>query len=131
MEFLNANTGNIALAIMVVYSILKLIAPYTKSTTDDQVVKAIDDTKAWIEKNAPAAWASVEALAQKGAVNGSLQKLALFLQALNEHHIEDVGAPMPVDAIPTAKRQAAAISAADALAKAAVASVPPAAPASK
>lgn len=131
MEFLANNTGNIALALIVVYSIMKMIAPYTKGTVDDQIVKAIDDTKAWVEKNAPDAWTAVEALATKGAVNGSLQKLALFLQTLNEHHIEEHGVPLPSEAIPAAKRQAAAISAADSLAKKATASVPTVAPASK
>ena len=131
MDFITNNSGNIALAFMIIYSVMKLIAPYTKSTTDDQVVKAIDDVKAWVETNAPGVWAKVEALSTKGNVSGPLNKLAIFLHQLNEAHIEDTGAPLPVSAMPSAKRQAAALSAADVLAKAAVASVPPAAPASK
>lgn len=136
IENFMAYSGPIALAFMVVLSILRVIAPRTGSTVDDQIVSGVDTGLAWLRENMPDAFSKIEAAARGGALTGGAAKLAAYLWELNEAHIADHGVPMPIDLIEQAKRKAAGAAAADKAARAIPAAVaaampnPPAGPAS-
>lgn len=116
MEYIT--TGNIALLILVIYSILKLVAPSTKTGLDDKIVTGIDTGLAWLKSNMPDAYAKVEKAATGGTLTGGAAKLAIYLWELNMNHIADHGVPMPVEMIETAARKAEGMAAKSTLDKA-------------
>jgi type II secretory pathway component PulM len=118
-------TGNIALLFVVVYSLLKLVAPVTRTTKDDKVLAAIESARGWVQENAPDFWAIVEAHAQTGSLSGAANKLQAFLNALNAAYHQDKGVDLPQGAVDFAARKAAALSALDKISR------PPAGPVSQ
>ena len=111
MEHLTS--GNIALAFVIVLSILRFIAPRTGSTADDKIVAGIDTGLAWLRENMPDAYHKVEVAARGGALTCGSAKLAAYLWELNQAHIDDHGVPMPVALIEQAARRAAGKAAED------------------
>jgi hypothetical protein len=107
------NSGNIALLVMIVYSIMRFLAPRTESKVDDRLVAGIETGLAWLRENMPDAFSKVEAAARGGGMTTGAAKLAAYLWELNEAHIADHGVPMPAEMIEQAKRKAAGAAAAD------------------
>lgn len=123
------NSGNIALLAMIVYSILRFIAPRTESKADDKIVAGIDTGLAWLRENMPDAFCKIEAAARGGEFGSGKAKLAAYLWELNEAHLADHGVPMPPELIEQAKRKAAGAAAADKAVPAGVAAAMPSPPA--
>lgn len=111
MEYVT--TGNIALLFMIVYSILKIVAPFTSSDKDDKALVAIDKAKAWVQENAPDVWAIIEAKAKMGQISGGAAKLYAFMEMLNAEHIAENGVPLPDGVESSAKLKASGLSAVD------------------
>lgn len=107
------NSGNIALLVMIVFSVLRFVAPRTKSKADDKIVAGIDTGLAWLRENMPDAFCKVEAAARGGEFGSGKAKLAAYLWELNEAHLADHGVPMPAEMIAQATRKAAGAAAAD------------------
>lgn len=98
-------TGGIALV-----GLLRVVAPLTKTTKDDEALAAIDRGRVWISTKAPILWASVEVAAKIGSLPASVSKAVYFLELLKKSWAEAHESQLPKDLENIAQRIAAEIS---------------------
>lgn len=98
-------TGALAL-----YGALRVVAPITQTTKDDELVRAAENTKRWIEGKAPIIWSLVEVASKVGKLPDSVSKTIYFLELLKKAYADAHQTSLPKDAEALAHKIAQQIS---------------------
>jgi hypothetical protein len=111
--------ANVAIAVsllMALYSLIKTIAPKTKTTIDDDIVAFVERARPWVRDFAGPVWALVEQLQKQGKIlkNG---KYGEYLTILRDAFKQTYGQDMPKALEVDAQLMAQGLSAADKLVK--------------
>lgn len=85
-----------------VVGLLRVIAPRTQTVRDDDLIKAIDQGKDWVEKTAPTIWHIVEMAGASGKLPAGISKGIYFLELLRKGYSDAKGSSLPKDLEQTA-----------------------------
>lgn len=109
------NSGDVALVVALVLAgekILRVMAPITKTTLDDEAVKRIDRARAWAKEVAPVIYTIIEQAAEVGKI-AKHNKATEFAAELEKAYARIEGGMLPVQALVEADIVARGMAAAD------------------
>ena len=121
LEYLTpANVAIVVSLMMSAFAVLKVVAPKTKTTVDDDIVAFVEKARPWVRDFALPAWALVEQLQKQGKIlKGG--KYDEYLTVLRDAFAASFGRALPKELEVDAQLMAQGLSAAEKLQKEAVA----------
>lgn len=114
-----ANVAIVISLLMSLYSVIKTIAPKTKTTIDDSIVSVVEKGRPWVRDFAFPIWSLVEQLFNQGKILKN-SKNGEYLAIFREGFKQAFGQDMPKELETDAQLLAQGLSAADKLEKQAV-----------
>lgn len=91
-------------------AVLRVVAPLTKTTRDDDAVAALDKGKAWVSTKAPILWAGIEVAGKLNALPAGAAKGIWYLEQIRRAYFEAHKSEIPKELEALAQKIAADIS---------------------
>ena len=108
----------ILMVLLVLDRVAHIVAAWTKTKKDDEVIAQLDKAKAFVIRHSKGFFAIVESLSDLGIIKGgSVGKLEEFRKQLNEAYLKVNGEPLPQSAIEEGNAIASGLAAMDKLGK--------------
>jgi hypothetical protein len=98
-------TGGLAL-----YGLLRVVAPLTKTTRDDEALAALDRGKTWVANKAPGLWVAIEMAGRLNALPAGVSKAIWYLEQIRKAYYDAHKSEIPKDLEAYAQKLAAEMS---------------------